>query len=335
MKLCVFYSDSMWASWSLTDGLLETLRRMGHEVTAAPVPASQRPTVSEFARSQNLTTEFLNSHDAIIVCGPEHCGRWMTFLEERGVVDWKKVNVPRLGWLHESMKRDDYSINIENLRPLVDTFFFPNPDDAEEHKGEWLPIGVDTHMFAARPYWNPTDTYPHKKYDVAFIGLMYEKRQKFLASLKPFLKTEGVKLTCGNVQMQDLGGVRMREQTELLAQNYRQTKILLNLPSLSEVLVMKVLEAAACGTCVFTNEVKATMDSFASGVIFYKNGEPENLAKKLGQYMKDDEAREEVAREGCTAVHEKHRLDQRLEQLLGKVTSGEGLHTGQPVLATL
>src|SRR3954469_1055092 len=102
----------MWASWSLTDGLLETLRRMGHEVTAAPVPASQRPTQSEFERSQNLTTDFLNSHDAILVCGPEHCGRWMTFLEERGIVDWKKVKVPRLGWLHESMKRDDYSINI-------------------------------------------------------------------------------------------------------------------------------------------------------------------------------------------------------------------------------
>jgi len=56
----------------------------------------------------------------------------------------------------------------------------------------------------------------------------------------------------GNIQVHDLGGVRVRETALLYADNLRQIKVFVNLPTLSQLAVTKVYEALACGTFLIT-----------------------------------------------------------------------------------
>ena len=92
---------------------------------------------------------------------------------------------------------------------------------------------------------------PVKSIDAAFIGLLYPKRQAFLAELRK----QGVQLVTGNVQVLELGGVNPRKTAELYAENIRKIKVFVNLPTLSQLAVTKIYEVLACGTPILTPEV--------------------------------------------------------------------------------
>jgi glycosyltransferase involved in cell wall biosynthesis len=313
MKVATFFSDSTWASWTLSRGFPEAVKRLGHEVVAVPVPAGARQITKSMdakLRSSWPTIEELNGCDAIILNGVEHLADWIFHVYEE---KWFKVKTRRIGWFHESLVRPDYNIDYAAVSRFFDQGFLPNPYDAEDRKCEWLPIGVDTEMFQNINI--PT----LKPIEIGFVGLFYDRRKKFMEKLAPCLGD--LQIHAGNVEVRDLLGTRHLEQTRLLAENYRNMEILLNLPSMSNVLVMKVLEAMSCGTCVFTPHMSEHMEKllgFESGkhLVFYETREPKLLADSLREYLNADDQREQVARQGCELVRTKYKIEDRIAKML-------------------
>lgn len=300
------------------------IARMGHEVIAAGFPPTNKITKAqeEAIRATLPTVEALKTCDLILVCGPEHLKEWIKHFYPT----WKSVNTPKAGWYHEDMGRlaSEHLISYDNIAPLIDFHFMPNKIDAEKYKAEWVPVGVDTEMFQPCPFW-PTgnckcstswadDCYINvngkRDIDCAFIGLLYEKRKKFLEHFQPYMN--GIDFRTGNVMVQDLGGINIEKSAELLAETYRRIKVLVNFPSLSNVLVSKVLEAAACGCYV----VSARQDGVESpAAAIYPADAPNIAADQVRHALNYEPLRQEEARKSCEMVHEKHRLELRLETI--------------------
>lgn len=313
MKIACFFSDSTWASWSLSQGLPEVIKRMGHECFAGALPPDTKMTK---ARRDSLPTqEQLESCDLIIICGAEYLKGWIEFLYP----DWKKLKAKKCGWFHESI---DYALKkgiiYESILKYIDVPFLPNPQDAEYKKAAWLPIGVDTEMF------KPCGVTLPKPVEIGFTGLLYDKRAQFLSGLVPHVGDLEIRI--GNVQLlgADTDAHLFRRQTELLAKNYREMEILFNLPSLSNVLVMKILEAMAVGTFVCTPEMDSLLHEKLAledgkDLVFYQPDKPQQVADALKYFVEHDGEREKIAKRGCKTVREKFRMEDRLQSMIGAV----------------
>jgi glycosyltransferase involved in cell wall biosynthesis len=141
---------------------------------------------------------------------------------------------------------------------------------------------------------------------------LYEKRQKFLQENKLDLKI-------GNVLVQDLDGVNLPKTNELYAQTLRESRVLVNLPSLCSHVVTKVTEAMACGTAVVTPVI--TQGKEAENFKLFENGKhlqyyEKNPKGMIDSLLNEPEYREEMARRGCEEVHKNHRLELRCATLL-------------------
>jgi hypothetical protein len=317
VKIAVFYSDSPWASWSLSQGLPLVIERMGHDVLSAPFPPSTKITKAqeEAIRAKLPTAEQLKACDLILVCGPEHLKEWIKHYYR----EWKQIQTPKAGWYHEDMVRlaSEHRILYDSITPLIDFHFMPNAIDAEKYKAEWVPVGVDTEMFcrkqfsgSSREYWE----YPARDIDCAFIGLLYEKRKKFLEQFQLYIN--GIDFKVGHVIVQDLDGINIQKSAELLAETYSRTKVLVNFPSLSNVLVSKVLEAAACGSYVVSARQDG-VDSPASSL--YPADAPNIAADQVRHALNCESMRQEHARKSCEYVRRNHRMELRLEKIFQSV----------------
>jgi len=238
MKLAVFYPQNLTCAWSLQDGLCDTLERMSHEVTRCGITDKLR-------RPRDL-----NAYDALIVSGPEHIGSKL-----RAQKDWESAKVPKVGWLHESVRREDYgTLDVEAIKRTCDQVFCPALED-EEFGFTHLPFGVDTAMFREDPDYGDTGSYgPARDIDLAFIGMMYPKRQAYLNTLPAEFRA---KLTIGNCLVQDIHGANIRKSMELYADTLRRIKVFYMLPALSRLTVTKIYEAKACGAVIATSPEQA------------------------------------------------------------------------------
>lgn len=259
------------------------------------------------------THEQLTECDLILLCGAEYLKDWVEFLYP----NFKKVKARKAGWFHESI---DYArkkgIEFRLVNQYVDECYLPNPVDAEKEDCFFLPIGVDSQMFS--PTWNN----PLKPVEIGFVGLLYDKRARFLGSLLPHVGD--LEIRFGNLQLlgADTDAKLFRRQTEILARSYREMEILLNLPSLSNVLVMKVLEAMACGTLVVTPELTPSLHErlkLADGkdLVFYAENDPKKLADILRYFCDHDDEREKIAKQGRECVVKHHTLEARLNEIIG------------------
>jgi spore maturation protein CgeB len=161
-------------------------------------------------------------------------------------------------------------------------------------------------------------------FDVAFLGLLYPKRQVFLKALA---KHKIPPIRHGMCQIIDLHGYHREESIRLLASNQRQIKVFFNLPSMSRLLVSKVVEVLATGTFLLTpmlpEGAKKNELLFESGVhlVYYS---PSNLGY-VAQLLRDwaspekDAERQKISEAGCREVHAKHLLSHRLAEILAKV----------------
>ena len=151
MKIAVIFAGTQSAAWSVSDGLLSTLKRMGHKVAPCPRGREGQP---------RLSAEALNMADLIIVSGPEHvfANDALTVLnsEELTEESWKReVKPPKLFLYHESATREDQNFQFHKLLSWADHHFFPAIQDAEMYdqasfalgRSHWLPFGVDTDVF--------------------------------------------------------------------------------------------------------------------------------------------------------------------------------------------
>lgn len=318
MKIAAFYSDSPFAGWVQAEGFVDVLKRMGHEVTAIPIPPANQVTQAQVEKINKP----IDDCELILVSGPEWLKKWITTFYK----DWDKLKSPKVGWYHESFVREDMKLKYESFEKMFDFHFFPDKDDAEKYKGEFLPLGVDTAMFRSDVFrWmrvsetgveKPTE---ERDIDVAFIGLMYPKRARFLEELKPHLGDIKIDIRAAMqsergllpaIAVYDFEGLNIRRSMQLLAETYRRIKVFVTFPSVSNVLVAKVLESMACGcTLVAPKQPPNVLDYFSYDGT-YDCAQKIRMALKHGQPMGQTAAKH---------VHESHRMELRFEQIFSKV----------------
>lgn len=277
MKLAVFFPNSLWSAWCVSHGLVNTLRRMGHEVEAVPV-----------APGAPMPNQLADGVEGVILSGPEH------------LKPSKKFSVPSVAWMHETIEREDYGrLNVDAIKRSADVVFCPGIQD-EKYGFRFLPFGADTEIFHADPLQPKTR-------DCAFIGLMYPKRQEFLKKLQPHMN--GTKLTVGNVQVLEVDGINPRKTAELYALNLRSIKVFVNLPTLSQLAVTKIYEVLACGTALLTPAVNDMRNLEGLPIDVYHN--PIELAAMAKSILQRDRREHELANFG-----KQNSLELRCEKLI-------------------
>jgi spore maturation protein CgeB len=352
MKIAYIYCGSAAASWSSSDGITATLRKMGHQVLA-------------YARGRDdcppLQADALNMADAIIVSGPEHI-----FLQhlregqdrneyalqdyELTIYEWKnEIKPPKLFMYHESNSREDRTFGFEDLLSYGDYHFFPAIQDAETFDGEafapgrsfWLPIAVDTDVF--HPTYCAackngvlksvckeclgTGYAPNfKTIPTGFVGMIYQKRNAYLHQMASHMKRgRDPDFIVGSVFMRDMEGVPWREQAQRLAQNYRKVQVFVNLPSYSELLVSKVYEVMACGTFLLTpiitgaGQANCKQFEHAKELAYYQSTNVPFLVQAMREFAGRPELCEQIGKAGLAAILEGHTLKQFLTEMLSKI----------------
>jgi hypothetical protein len=310
VKIAAFYSDSPFAGWVQCEGFVDVLKRMGHEVVGIGVPP-----VTQITKEQaEKINKPIDDCELILVSGPEHLRKWI----EAFYPSWEKYSAPKVGWYHESFEREDYSLDYAKFERMFDFHFFPDRNDAEKYKGEWLPLGVDTEMFWTTKIGDSSAWCTPRDIDVAFIGLMYPKRAKFVEELKPHLGDINIKFMVGcqsewglipAISVFDADGLNMRRSMELLAETYRRIKVFVTFPSLSNVLVAKVLESLSCGC-----RLVAPMQPVP--LLHYGYITPQGCAEGIRVALDTIAPR---PAEAPMDVYENHRMELRFEQILSKV----------------
>jgi hypothetical protein len=272
---------------------------MGHDTIALPIDA----TSSSLTTTLYPSAKDLRNFDGIVISGPEHIRPHLLALYP----GWGGIRVPKISWMHETVEREDYGrLPIDAIKQLADITFCPAAQDAR-HGLRWLPFGVDTEVF------KPDSSQP-LQYEAAFIGLLYPKRVEFMKKLMPLL--HGINLILGNVQVQDLSGICVRETASLYAQNLRKIKVFVNLPTLSQLAVTKVYEVLACGTFLITPSIAEPKNFENLQAHFYDSTKPESLAESIRFCLREEAQRASAAKECCAQVHRLHRLDLRCEALI-------------------
>ena len=299
MNLILFHPLSIYCAWAVSTGLGDVFQRMGHNVSVFPINA----TVDTIDKKMYPSAKQLREADGIVVSGPEHLNRHILALYP----EWTSISTPKVAWMHETVERlDDDQASVNAIHRFVQKTFTSAIQDTK-YGMRWMPFGVDTEVF------KPNGGQP-KLFDVAFIGYLYPKRAAFLETVRPHLGD--IKILCGNVQVRDLAGVKVRETAALYADNLRSIKVFVNFPSMSELAVTKVTEAQACGTFLITPILRHQQNYEGIQAHFYDPERPESLAESIRFCLERDQEREEAARICCEQVHRLHKLENRCEILL-------------------
>ena len=296
MRIAAFYSDSPFAGWVQAEGFCDVLKRMGHDVVSIGVPPVSKISKGDAAKINKP----IASCDLAIVSGPEHLRKWI----EAFYPNWKELTMPKVAWYHESFVREDYKLNYSDYEGMFDFHFFPDRDDAEKYKGDFLPLGVDTEIFKPAPV-------VERDIPVAFIGLMYPKRARFVEELKPHLGGTDLQLRCAiqsekgiipSISVFDFDGLNVRKSMHLLAETYRRIKVFVTFPSVSNVLVAKVLESMACGCALVAPPQPVDLQYF----------------KYEGAYQCAQMIRKALERPAVSYPHG-HEMENRFDQIFQKV----------------
>ena len=303
MKIAAFYSDNPFAGWVQTEGFAEILRRMGHEVVGIPVPCRGRPISKSDAEKINKP---IDDCDLVIVSGPEWLRKWiLTFYK-----GWDKLKCPKVGWYHESFIRDDFTLDYAQFEGMFDFHFFPDPHDAEKYKGELLPLGVDAEIF--RIYTNI-----QRDIEVGFIGLMYNKRAQFFEEVKKHLKGIEVQARFATrnengwwhpaIAVYDFDGLNVRKSMELLAKTYCRIRVFVTFPSMSHVLVAKVLESMSCGCRLVAPKQPLEIEHY------FPYETPKGCAEQITAALAGE------ITTGAMYVDRNHRMELRFDKIFAKV----------------
>lgn len=309
MKIGAFYSDNPFAGWVQCEGFVDVLKRMGHEVVGVAIPPVTKITLEDAKRINKPVDDC----DLIIVSGPEHVSKWIRAFYPM----WGKLKAPKVAWYHESFVRDDYSLNFADVEHLADFHMFPDKRDAELYKGEWLPLGVDTEMF------NPGQIWPVRDVEVGFIGLMYPKRAEFASALKTLLPDIKIDYRYGyqsehglipSIAAFDFDGLNIRKSMQLLSESYRRIKVFVTFPSMSSVLVAKVLESMACGCLLIAPRQDVPLEGMWS---YDASCGAEECASLIRKATETDVTK--LGLQASNYVSQNHRMELRFDKIFAKV----------------
>lgn len=161
----------------------------------------------------------------------------------------------------------------------------------------WHPYACDLEFF------HPLNV--ERDLDVAFIGhTRTEDRKKILSTLRQ----------CYRINEQ-----RYYWQKEI-PQIYSRAKIVLNLPAADD-LNFRTFEALSCGALLLTKRVKNGQEMlFQEGVHYAAFGDEPELFAKVDYYLSHEKERAAIAAAGLEEVRQRHRLEQRIPEILNMVT---------------
>ena len=278
MRVAVFY-PSVETAWSITKGVCSTLHKMGHSVTDCGSDFSGRL-----------------DHDLIFVSGPEYLWKKLREIHPQ----WDRLDAVKVGWLHETVEREDYDINpiavngklpMEEIKKFTPQLFTPAIQD-QTYDAKFLPFGVDTDMF-----------YPRDKteYSVIYTGSVYKKRRDFLEKY-PSVRT--------------MVGYRPYDETKDYVYGIGRATAVLNLPSLSEASNTRTFETLACKTALITPAMRYPDYLFEDGKhLLYYQGSPEEAVSK----MRTEATR--LAEQGYDLVTKRHSMLHRMRYILDTINA--------------
>ena len=93
-------------------------------------------------------------------------------------------------------------------------------------------------------------------HDAAFLGTMYRKRAEYIGNV-------GYPI----VHIQSVSSSNVRTSFDLLVDAYCSTKIFVNLPGLSRLLVRKITKVMACGTFPLTSSSRSSFGLSQHGAV--------------------------------------------------------------------
>jgi hypothetical protein len=294
--IAVFRVHPSGAAWCCSDGMASTLRSMGYRVLDCGDPRLTNVPIEDLQQVELIVMNAVEWYDEVLA-------------NRYGLQAWHALKAPKAAWYAESAHRDDRSFPFERCRPLADRHYFPAAQDAVEFNGEWLPFGADLSVFNPKPV--------EKRHAAAFLGMMYPKRAEYVSRIGYPL--EILPPVCDPDTLRSF---------ELLAETYSATRIFVNLPSYSRLLVTKVTEVMACGTMLVTPKVDHpsgahNMSQFTNGkhLIYYDSDRPSDIGDIVKHYLRSPSQLDSIATAGLEEVARAHTLAQRLEKIIGDATS--------------
>jgi spore maturation protein CgeB len=172
----------------------------------------------------------------------------------------------------------------------------------------WLPWSADTSVFREYGF--------EREYDVAFLGAVnryYPLRQRILEILP---RTAGIKFFTARHP----GNWNLNPEKDLFRENYAKvlarSKIFIFDNSIWNYPVGKFFEAMACNTLVMAPMPYDGKDlHFEPGFNFVEIDE-DNFLEKIRYYLKHEDERREIARQGFETIKQYHTVTIRANQLL-------------------
>lgn len=312
MKIVAIYPNpEMGCAWTLQQGLVRSLLRLGHTVTVCEIPTHKIS--PQNAKAWLPPVSYIAQHDTVILSGPEHL---YPFISEAYGPTWGYLKVPRIAWYHESFDRQDVR-SFDTVKLLSDFHFFPAKADAVKFGGHWAPFAVDTTIF------HPAET--HRDIPLGFVGVIYDKRRRYLDGLRPELSAAGYHLQTANVVVWRGTEVNHLASTQRYADQVRRMKLFFNLPTLSSLHVSKVVEVLACGTCLLTPRVIGEETLFRTPVFetplldYYEPDDLLSTVQKIRFLLANNATRTAMGKAAAAHVRNNHDIDKRLQEILSVV----------------
>jgi hypothetical protein len=312
--VAVFHnSAAVGSAWCCAEGILTTLAAEGYQVLNCGNP-----------HHTTVPLELLRKVDLIILGAPEWYGNILTARYQAG---WQQIEAPKIAWYAESAYRDDRTFDFKRCKDMADIHYYPAIQDAEEFGGTWLPFAADTTIF--RPLQIA------KKYETAFLGTIYPKRAEYIQQV-------GFSIDI----MPPVHAQHPVESFHRLAQAYNSTKLFVNMPAYSRLLVTKVTEVMACGTMLVQPALDhpsgvRNMEQFVNGkhLVYYDQNRPDELTDILKYYLHHPEERDAIAAAGLDEIRRahtmKHIVDRMVADANGFLRQGDSDAVGDVVQVSI
>ena len=308
-NVAVFHNTAQVGSaWCCAEGIVETLRQQNYQVLNCGNP-----------QVTPVPLEMLEQADLIVLGAPEWYEQSLMSLYGEA---WLRLKAPKVAWYAESAYRDDRSFDFARCRPIADLHYFPAAQDADQFGGQWLPFGADATIFFPRQ--------TKKILDTAFLGTLYPKRLEYLRETK-------FPITI----LPPIRDADPRRSFCRLAEAYASTRIFVNMPAYSRLLVTKVTEVMACRTMLVTPRIdhpsgRCNMLQFEDGkhLLYYDQDRPFELATLLEYYLHHPAEMEAIAAAGSDEIARSHTLAHRLRRIIADAEkfAGERGKTPSPAL---
>ena len=166
--------------------------------------------------------------------------------------------------------------------------------------------------------------YPHfeiiKKYDVCFIGHLQDRKNYNGITRIDMLDrafSEFPNFYFGTRNMLK-PGVNMFEDA---AKKFCQSRVVLNI-SIADDVNMRVFETLATGSFLLTNWIPTLENLFQDGKHLATYKTLDEMVKKIKYYLKNEEEREKIAKEGQKEVLAKHTFSYRIQTIFDKLKIG-------------